>query len=349
MHILIHQFFKFYLEQLFPKPSLFFLFGENPFHSSSPTIIHIPEKHAIQLSHTNFSLLHILFCSNTQLSKFAFFKHVHENIFFPPDLILAFDRLFCRFQRHYRIFSKLAILFRWRKSTIAVDYDLLFNKLFITDKNVLTIYQHKKLYLFQFRELLKLIQTNITYCAFSFIFHPLPIKNPHNNVVLNKSTLYNIYFFIRFHTLIDVELLYLFFRCNFNMKRMLQLYGNNIRRYAIQDFLNNGNEGLIREHIEDMIYFYNSNLLLEESQLRLKLQEILPAKTQLKKMKPYLHLYLIVLYSLVEMESKEAEVKLIQKLKELRNFNLQFGTFCEYPTFNEKETVRQFLHSHYIK
>ena len=91
MHILIHQFFKFYLEQLFPKPSLFFLFGENPFHSSSPTIIHIPEKHAIQLSHTNFSLLHILFCSNTQLSKFAFFKHVHENIFFPPDLILAFD------------------------------------------------------------------------------------------------------------------------------------------------------------------------------------------------------------------------------------------------------------------
>jgi hypothetical protein len=92
-----------------------------------------------------------------------------------------------------------------------------------------------------------------------------------------------------------------------------------------------------------------------------------PKHLLVKIMKPYLHLYLTYLYSYVDAESVRADNELIRKLKQIIDFNPDFGReqvehnvsiigppFCQpiitynskHPSFNPKED--NFLNSHIV-
>jgi hypothetical protein len=277
----------------------------------------------LQLPVSTFSLLRIFFSSN-RLPKLRFYFKVHHNVFLSPEILYDFERLFCHFQRYYRIFTNLARNFRRKKSKIIVDHDLLLNKLQPGDKFVFSLSQNGMVYLFHIRELIKLIHMNISNAS-SFFFAPLPIKNPYNNMILNKSTLYNIYFFVIFHTLFDAHLLRLFFRTNFDIHVMLIQHGPILRKHSIQDYLNSETL-LLRGEIEDMIYFYNGKLKDNEQELEILIDIDFPLYLLIKILKPYLFLYLTFLYSLVNSEAKDAEMKLMKKLKQLSKFNPRFGS-----------------------
>jgi hypothetical protein len=165
----------------------------------------------------------------------------------------------------------------------------------------------------------------------------------------------------------NAELLHLFFRCNFDIQLMLRKNGNQMRRHSINDYLNSGNHVLLSEHIDDMIFFYNNHRSANDAVFILNTHPDFPSKMIIKFMKPYLKLYLTYIYSLVEMESKDAEIQLFQKLKELNSLNITFGQIpttdsnktigsTGIPTdnpyianlFNTKETISQFLQSHHI-
>ena len=65
----------------------------------------------------------------------------------------------------------------------------------VNDKNEFCLFQENNKYLFTIQDLIKIIHNSIANTS-NFFNNPLAIKNPYNNMLINKSTLYNIYFFI---------------------------------------------------------------------------------------------------------------------------------------------------------
>lgn len=299
-----------------------------------------------------FELLKIIFfaVNTTMLSKVQFFQMVNSNIFLSDKTRYYFQLLFCQFQRHYRIFSKLAIIYRWKKANIVVDHDLLFEKIDPTSSHVISLYQNGSIYLFHIREIVKLIYLNITNAPY-FFFDPLPVKNPYNNLIFSKSTLYNIYFFLKFKTLIHSEFLYLFFRTNFDIKELFAKHKCLLRNFAISNYLRCETINL-RADIEEMLNYYN--LKITECKFGIHVHMNFPTPLLIKIMKPYLHLFLLFLYSYAEIEINRAETELLEKLKILSIVNPTFGQMIKnsqsydsrHPPFNGKELIPTFLHSH---
>ena len=300
--------------------------------------------------------------------KFAFYKNTTSNIFLSknPEIIFEFQHLFSRFQKYYRIFSTFSHLYKLKKAKIMVDYDLHMNKLCKHNKYVFPLFQDNNLYLFHICELVKIIQYSISNST-HFFADPLPIKNPYNNVFLNKSALYNIYFFVKFKTLIDSPLFTLFFKTNFDLKQLATKHKYMLREQAIKNFLVSKTNTDLHSCILDMIAHYNENLFFLERKYRITIDVKFPKHLLVKIMKPYLHLYLTYLYSYVDAESVRAENELIRKLKQIIDFNPQFGRehvdystsiigprFCQpiitynskHPCFHPKED--NFLSSHII-
>jgi hypothetical protein len=246
------------------------------------------------------------------------------------------------------------------------------NKMNKFDKHVFSLFQDGNIYLFNIRELVKIIQYSISNSN-DFFSEPLPIKNPYNNVLLNKSALYNIYFFVKFHTLINAELFTIFFKSNFNLLFFRNKYKYILREQAINNYFAKETTQLYEDTL-DMIHYYNQHLHFLEKTHQLKIDSTFPKNTLVKIMKPYLKLYLTYLYSYVDTESIRAENELIIRLKKFSEFNPNFGKttllytttivgnpFCienfllapilkhdsEHPLFN-KEDETNFLSSHII-
>ena len=258
--------------------------------------------------------------------KFAFYANTTNNIFLSqePEIIFEFQQLFSRFQKYYRIFSKLARLYKLKKAKILVDYDLHMNKLYKHNNYVFSLFQDNNIYLFHICELVKIIQYSISNST-HFFADPLPIKNPYNNVFLNKSALYNIYFFVKFQTLIDSPLFTLFFKMNFDLRQFFTRYKYILREEAIKNHLVSKTNTDLHCTILDMIAHYNANLFFLEKKYRMTIDIKFPKHLLVNIMRPYLHLYLTYLYSYVDAESMRAENELIRKLKQIIEFNPHFG------------------------
>jgi hypothetical protein len=149
--------------------------------------------------------------------KFHFYNKINTNIFLSQKIKDDFNELFYQFQKYYWSFSKLAYIYKYKKAKIVINIDLCMNTLIEGDKYVFTLFQNKNKYLFKIQELIKIINSCLTHDDYFFI-QPLPIKNPYNNTILNKSTLYNIYFFIKYNTFLHPDLFFYYFDTNFVSK-----------------------------------------------------------------------------------------------------------------------------------
>jgi hypothetical protein len=165
----------------------------------------------------------------------------------------------------------------------------------------------------------------------------------------------------------DSPLFTLFFKTNFDLRQMTTKHKYMLREQAIKNFLVSKTNTDLHSCILDMIAHYNENLFFLEKKYRMTIDVKFPKHLLVKIMKPYLHLYLTYLYSYVDAESVRAENELIRKLKQIMDFNPQFGRehveynisiigppFChpvttynsKHPCFNPKED--NFLSSHIV-
>jgi hypothetical protein len=262
--------------------------------------------------------------------KFLLFEKISNNVFLSNTNIYEFQELFCRFQKFYRFFSKFSLFFKIKQAKILVDCDLNMNKLNPSDNHVFRLFQDNNIYLFHIRELLKIIQYSISNSN-EFFHEPLPIKNPFNNALLNKSSLYNIYFFVKFNTFIHSELFTIYFKTNFNLSIFSKKSKYILRKHAIINYFAKETTQLYEDTL-DMIYYYNRNMFLFEQTHRISIDSGFPKNTLVEIMKPYLKLYLIYLYSYVDDESIRAENELITRLKKLVEFNPNFGKITQHYT-----------------
>ena len=229
-----------------------------------------------------------------------------------------FINYFCKIQKIYYAFSRLAFIYKYKKSTMSATTDMGLNDITINDKNVLCIYHVNSRYLFNLNDLLKIINTSLTN-AYSFFSQPLQSKNPYNNLPFTKSNLYNIYFFMKYNTPIYNDLFIKFFYCDFNLSTFYYKYEYLLRDYIIENFVKNSSEDELIKEIKKMLSIYN------KKNKKILIDDEFPKNRLIKIMKPYLLLYLQSQYSFVHIIKNNTSILLYNKLKIFRNFNQKFG------------------------
>lgn len=255
-------------------------------------------------------------------NKFIFLKETIENIFYTEEIREKFLDYFNKIQKTYNAFSRLAFLYKYKKARIMVNTDLIMNEIKENDKYVFCLLQNSYKYFFKIHELIKIIENSIANSC-HFFSNPISIKNPYNNIVLNKSTLYNIYFFLRTKTTLHSDILYYFFKTNFHLNNFIKKYQYLLRNFSIKSYLNNSSQYVILDNIECMIDEYNSSIRLREKQIII--DKTFPKDLLINIMKPYLELFLKYQYSLLHTDRILSKNLLKEKLIEFNKFNPLFG------------------------
>jgi hypothetical protein len=255
-------------------------------------------------------------------NKFIFLNEMLKNIFNTDEMNEEFIDYFKKIQKTYNAFSRFSFIYRYKKAKLMVDTDLILNEISENNKFVYCLFQNNCKYLFKIHELIKIINNSIAN-SYHFFSTPIPIKNPYNNIILNKSTLYNIYFFIKSNTLLQPELFYYFFKTNFNIVKFNSEYQNLLRNFAIKNYLNNHSKHVIYDDIEYMINEYNE--LVKYRKHQIIVDHTFPKDLLIEIMTPYLLLFIKSHYSFMYSDKLIAKKLLEQKLYEFSKFNPQFG------------------------
>lgn len=255
---------------------------------------------------------------------------------------------FCKIQKIYHSFSRLAFIYKYKKSAMSVTTDMGLNDITINDKNIICIYHFNSRYLFNINDLLKIITTSLTN-SYMFFSQPLPSKNPYNNLPFTKSNLYNIYFFLKFKTNIYNDLFIKFFHCDFNLTTFYHKYEYLLREYILDNFIKNSTEDALIQEIKKMINNFN-----KKTSKKILINDEFPKKRLIKIMKPYFILYLQSYYSFIPTIKNNVTVLLNRKLKKFQKFNPKFGRkiyklgFNCCPNFKKKSYIKsvEFLDNH---
>jgi len=298
------------------------------FHLISKKIVGFDDKYDLSEQPHIFKNIYIIsffiFFQKTYSiqNKFIFLNETIYNIFHNCEIKETFLNYFNKIQKTYNAFARFAFLFKYKKAKTMVDTDLIMNEISENGKYVYCLFQNNCKYLFNIHDLIKIIHNSIANSYF-FFSNPTPIKNPYNNIVLSKSTLYNIYFFITIKTFLHPELFYYFFKTDFDLNNFIKKYQYLLRNFSIKNYLTNCNKNAISTNINCMIDEYNS--LVKYRQQQIIIDHTFPKDLLINIMKPYLELFITSQYSLLYVDRIYCKKLLKQKLSEFNKFNPTFG------------------------
>jgi len=278
----------------------------------------------IDIFSTLYTFSFLMFIQKTYSiqNKFKFLNEALENIFYTHAIKECFLNNFNKIQRTYNVFSRLAFLHKYKKAKIMVNTDLIMNEIKENDKYVFCLFQDNYKYLFNIHELVKIIHNSIGNSC-HFFSNPKPIKNPYNNIMLKKSTLYNIYFFIKNKTILNAELFHYFFKTNFDLTKFVIKYQYLLRNFSIKNYLTNSTKNTICDIINSMIENYNSDVHFRKHQIII--DDTFPKDLLIKIMRPYLELYITSQYSLLYNDRIQCKKLLKKRLIAFNKFNPLFG------------------------
>uniref|UniRef100_A0A6C0KXQ9 Uncharacterized protein n=1 Tax=viral metagenome TaxID=1070528 RepID=A0A6C0KXQ9_9ZZZZ len=251
--------------------------------------------------------------------KILLIKEITDNIFICDDSKNKLIDLFCKLQRMYYGIIRFVYIWKYKKASIKVNEDFSFNPIDENKKNVFVLFQDNSKYLFNSNDLINIINSSLSNSP-NFFSKPLLIKNPYNNTVLSTTSLFNIYFFLKFKTC-NVPLLFeLYFKSNFKLDDFA--YNNEciIRNIKIENYVNCSDNKTLHCDIMDMLYEH-SNIMNN-----MKIDIDFPKELLIKIMRPYLNLYINYMFQISGTEKKESSyIMLKKKLFKFAKFNPQFG------------------------
>jgi len=278
-------------------------------------------------------------------NKFIFFKGSLDSfILKEKNIKMQFIDYFCKIQKTYNVLNRFIYNYKYKKSKIIVNTDMYLNELNNSNSNVMTLIDNNLKYLFIVNDLIKIIDTALTN-SYMFFSEPLCIKNPYNNLPFSKSILYNIYFFIRYKTQFYSELFFKFFRCDFNMYLFKNKYEYLLRDYSIKNFVYKSSNNVLIDEINEMIILYNNycRYSTHNKNKLIKIDKDFPKDKLIQIMRPYLLLYCISQYSLVQNIKRTNYYLLISKLNKFYNFNPQFGRKKYIITFRYNKDFKKVI------
>jgi hypothetical protein len=274
--------------------------------------------------------------------KFIFYHSINHNGFLTQVHKTDFNDKFYAIQQVCTGFQKLAHIYKYKKAPIIVDTDICLNKINITDKNVMCIYQNNFKYLFNVLDLIKIANHALTHSE-SFYSDPKPLKNPYNNMYFSKSNLYNIYFYIKYNTTLHSDLFSKYFDVNFNLTDFNSKYEYILREYSIENYVKNSSINVLFVEALRMFSEYNYS-----KYNKFRIDANFPREVIVKIMKPYLLLHMQSLHSLVQTKKTHATLILKKKLLALYKFNSNFGKKIMYPETKHGFGKNKIIYKHYF-
>ena len=258
-------------------------------------------------------------------NKFSFFKETIDNFLIKNSKENIFVNYFCKIQKIYNTLNRFIYNYKFKKAHTVVNTNMGLNEINLSDKHVICIFHNNSKYLFSIYDLIKIINSALTN-SYSYFSEPKCIKNPYDNIPFKKSTLYNIYFFIRYKTDYYPELFFKFFNVDFNLTAFKNKHEYILREYTIKDFIDNSPSNILIDEISNMIRYYNdfcnfSNLKKHKIHIDINF----PNDKLIKIMKPYLSIFMTSQYSYLVHIKREASYILKQKLLIFNKYNPCFG------------------------
>ena len=273
----------------------------------------------------SISFIHQLLNTKTtyKREKYNSLKNILDTQFLSSNQKTEFLSIFQDIQYIHNNLCKLVRKYKWKNSVFANQHDLIMNPINENQYFVCSILQHDRKYLFTKSDLTKIIENALTNSPYIYA-EPLPIKNPYNNSIFDKSHLYNIYFFMKHGGFILPSIFHQYFLHNFHLK----IFRNNtecmIREMHIKTMTenHNSNTDLIRD-IKRMLEMYNDKCTKDE--LRIRIHKNFPENVLIRAMKPYLHIYYTSNYSLCILDKTNAQFELIYQLNCFKQKSPGFG------------------------
>ena len=249
--------------------------------------------------------------------KFTFLKESMDNQFCNDSIRILFFYKFYRIQSIYRMLSRAAYRYKYRKSQVKVDRDIFLNQITETQRNTITILQNGHKYKFTLTDIINIINTCLGNTDY-FFASPREIKNPYNNMPFSKAILYNIYFTIKASNFIMPQLFQAFFMENFNMAEYTLNNETIIREYSIKRYIDTGSPTTISSDIRSMLQssFYGK---------KIKIDCEFPKDLLIKIFKPYLHLYYLGNYTVDYAKRMLKQGELDERIKAFFKYNRLFG------------------------
>ena len=229
-------------------------------------------------------------------NKFEHFISLQKNIFINQKNNCLYEKYmnyFTRTQKLYYALNKFAYIWKVKKYKIGANTDMYMNELKEKDKNVVSILQNDRKYLFTLFDLNRIIHKCLGE-ANDFYSTPIPCKNPFTNIAFTKCDLYNIYFSIKKSNIEVSELFYYYFRTDFSIRHFIDKYETILRDYNIKNYCATDDDNEMYESIDEMIYHYNK----KHKYNKISIDSRFPRNILISTFKPYLIYYYKSIYSL---------------------------------------------------
>jgi hypothetical protein len=264
-----------------------------------------------------FFIMFILSNRVTVQTRLRFFKDSYENIFMNDETREKFLVYYLKIQRTYRVLSKFAFLCKYKSSPVFMNKDVYLNTIDEDHPRVFTLVQNNKKYLFSITDLINILNTSLGN-SFFFVSEPLPCKNPYTNIPFNKSTLYNIYFFIKKTNFIMPPMFHQYFLSNFDLRKYFEDNEELIREYSIKQYVNNS-------EIDELYYEIISMLNSIKYGKKMKINPEFPKEKLVEIMRPYLELYYKGTHTIDEVKRERYIDEFDCKMKRFYEYNKTFG------------------------
>ena len=261
--------------------------------------------------------------SNFIIEKYIFLNSIFENIFFNDTNKELFLTDFSKIQKVYFAFSKFARICKYKKATVKINTDLYMNELGENMKNVFVLYEDGAKYFFSASDLVNIFNSSLSH-TYSFFSEPLKPRNPYNNLPFHKSTLYNIYFFMKKCEFIMPQLFEQYFICNFDIKLFKSENECLVRDFAIKRYIYSSNYDTLHDNVLIMI----EDLKKRNRKYKhfMNIDDEFPQKKLVDIMRPFLHLYYLSKYYVTGTEKKNNSMsELMTKFDLFVRYNPQFG------------------------
>lgn len=252
-------------------------------------------------------------------TKYKLFNSFLTNMFLDNKLRNELIDLFTKYQKVYFGFSKLALLYKIKKATRNICYDLCMNELSKGSKNVLEVLIDGHVYMYSLTDIVNIFTTSLTSMNY-MVTLPCEVKNPYTNKPFTLNMLYTMYFFIRRRLCSVPILLECFFRTGFNLNKFTMIHEIQIQDYALDCYVKNTPYMYLLNGLYDMIAEYS------EYNVDVNIHPEFPERDLCQIMKPYLLYYYKGKYS-KSSELADHYSKLLRgRLHDFFIFNPKFGT-----------------------
>lgn len=255
--------------------------------------------------------------------KFILFADVFDNRFLTVEQKNTVCIHFGKCVKHYLSFVRLAHIWKYKRAKMVVERDLYWNDLDVNKSNVYVLYQNGARFTFVISELMKVMHNSL--CEDwedDFAVTPKKPYNPYNKVVFAPHELYNLYFYMRFQTHVVIPLFFhLWFLEEFDFRLFRTNQTRLLRKMCIKHFINTSTckELFVYQDIIDMLY---SN----EYTRCWKIHAEFPRDKLLGCMRPYLYLYYLMNYDLLDCDGVLfVAADLSDKLMDCYHLNPDFG------------------------